>query len=484
MSSSILMNAECPDGVHPFFMANSGAEKYELKVGPGIVDLIDSKRFNRDEILDEIKALGFMCPFDVCKQYISQCVHQEFIVVCDPSSKFGEMFLLLYSQSAIDDFNQATINAKKEDEENLVRLEEARIAEKAAEEALLNAVYEDKPFHAKPYRSHSAEDTEKEVNDLNDRIKSRSRVIIERKVISNESNVYNDRNHNVSGIIEFQPIHVPDFDLFENRTDVGVQSNPKKMETSSQTTNSRTKNRSTQYQAIKNHGADTNHVSNSLKNVFQLLETALQQNETLNIFSEYSDVMSDFITDRSSTRQSSEISLKEIRTCIDLKYSKGKVINSIECHPEEKGIVAVSLCASKSKNEQILSMNNSLTSSFIVLWDFSKWIKPKCFLKSPIPCSVFKFNPTSPSFVAAGCDNGQVVLWSLSSINFHDENLKASLRVNEDKTIPDSFAYGNMAYLDNQDEIQPYSISILSHRRMVRDICWLPPTIQVRIITE
>ena len=49
------------------------------------------KSFVRDDILKSITEMGFMCPFDVVEKEIKECTNDEFLVVTDIKSTYGEM---------------------------------------------------------------------------------------------------------------------------------------------------------------------------------------------------------------------------------------------------------------------------------------------------------------------------------------------------------------------------------------------------------
>ena len=50
-----------------------------------------------------------------------------------------------------------------------------------------------------------------------------------------------------------------------------------------------------------------------------------------------------------------------------------------------------------------------MTPSLILIWGFSDPIHPQLVLEAPEDIYTFKFNPTDPNIVAAGCINGQVI---------------------------------------------------------------------------
>ena len=61
-----------PDGVLPFFVSDSHATKLGMKTGEGIVDLVPSKAFNKEEAIKEVQELGFMSPFDPALKQITE----------------------------------------------------------------------------------------------------------------------------------------------------------------------------------------------------------------------------------------------------------------------------------------------------------------------------------------------------------------------------------------------------------------------------
>lgn len=93
-----------PNGVIPFFMSNEAAEKHGLKIGSEPTDLIGRKSFNTAKILEEIKDSSGMSAFEPIQSYIDKCEMEEFVIVCDVDSTYGEMFLLLHEVDSIKSF--------------------------------------------------------------------------------------------------------------------------------------------------------------------------------------------------------------------------------------------------------------------------------------------------------------------------------------------------------------------------------------------
>ena len=66
-----------PEGVLPFFVSDSHATKLGMKTGEGIVDIVPSKKFNKEQYVKEIQELGFMCPFEPVLKQITEVRGQE-----------------------------------------------------------------------------------------------------------------------------------------------------------------------------------------------------------------------------------------------------------------------------------------------------------------------------------------------------------------------------------------------------------------------
>lgn len=150
--------------------------------------------------------------------------------------------------------------------------------------------------------------------------------------------------------------------------------------------------------------------------------------------------------------------MKEMRSFTDLDYSKGKLISAIDAHPKKMDIVAISTCEPGSIDDKITT-SGLVRTRYIILWKFSEQMRPHRILSAPFDCPVFKFNPTSPNIIVAGCDAGKVVMWNTDTESPQEAD---SL---DDDMLP----------------ITPIAISFpdLSHKRMVADISWLPPHIQI-----
>jgi len=444
-----------PEGVLPFFFPDSGAQKYGMKTGEGIVDLvsfslerggllltclysagpvgrenqallleanvvtfspalsqIEMKTFKKQPILDEIAAMGFMCPFEPVQKEINACPLEEFLVVTDIKSTYGEMFLLYYTGEAIEaELNKAAI-AEKAAAEEKARKEKEEADRIAAEEARKNAVYVDEPFLSKPYTSDTQEQTEAEIAKLSivtDRPLIKISIGRTAKSCGLECH-FGNRDHDVSGQLDTRAQKIPEFDLNRSECDVGVQAASETIEQSSQTTWNRKIHKCSQYEPNpsltstttstttststdppplppleelneeekearrqqikeerqKKHQEQKN-ISNMLKKMLPSVEEALLQNGTVDIFRE---ALSQVGEDDNTVGSKMENQLKELRNFTDLEFSKNKALTCIDWHPLKKGVIGVSICKSLSFDQRV-ERSGLVDVAHVIIWEVS-----------------------------------------------------------------------------------------------------------------
>ena len=498
------------DGMLPFFMPNSGAEKYELKNGPGIVDLIPHKSFSTRSILKEIKTYGFMCPFEPCESVLKESTLKTFMVVCDTTGQqppqHGEMFLLLYTDKAIQDFWTAVKSVEQELEFKARKKRDAKDEAKAAQLAREKALYEKEntPLIPNEYVSSTMEETEQEVKNLSMLTTSTRRPLLSWKVPLNISkrnkndNDYGDDNdddtfadidHEESQTFQFiSPTNnTPNVIVLDKLTqDMAVQAIPTSQHMEAQTIQHSKVHISTQYESLTlnetlQHSKLLPSMISFLKRVLPNVETALQENETVDLFQDILHVNDEnnLDVDTHAMSQETKTPLKELRNFTNLEFSKGKSLTCIDWHPIHTDRLATAACKDISF-DHFISMSCADEVGYIILWDFAEWIHPRLVLRSPVECSCFRFNPTNPDIIVGGCKNGQIIMWNISEE--HDKK-QMSFPTNNNNNNNNN----NNIYDDKDKEtserkvIMPFASSNpdYNHRRYVADLTWLPPEIHI-----
>jgi dynein intermediate chain 3, axonemal len=453
------------------------------------MDLVDSKLIPKDDLMKEIIGLGVMSDFEPAKKYVDGYPGPEILFIVDKEQKYGEIFLLCYTEAAKERFmeeireKQEAVDAQRRAEE------EAEAARKAAEWARLNVVYEDKPLSARPWASSSTNETENEVKTLTHR-PIRERIVLE---ISRPKNSlgqkckFIDRDADVGGVQEFRSHKDPHFVLIR-QSEISIQAAPLFVDHPAQTTWYRPVNKAVQYsaatQASEPTGVeDREEMCSALERATIKIERALQQNETLDIFHETFQMAGDEeMLDGAQT----ENELRELKNFADPTYSKFKVLPAVDWMPKVQGMVAVSAVRNMPFDQRVLIAGQTSV-AYLLLWDFRQLVRPQVLMQCPHETLAFRFNSTNSSLVAGGCISGQVVLWDIS------ESLQANGRKSKKGggglaggesagVLPPSALEGEGELSGSDDPIcLPKFVSNVdhSHKKAVSDLFWLPPTTQI-----
>lgn len=201
------MPEPAPPGILPMFLRGETCKKYGFKTGENVMDLVDNIYLPKEDILKEIQTLGKMSDFQSGQKQIESSPGDQLLFVIDKESKYGETFLLVYTEEALEEFVSKIREAEEAIEAQRRAEEEAEEARKAAEWARLNIVYEDKPVEARPWESITSGETEAEISTYS---LSASRELIALEVYRPKDDIkrvvksFIDRPAEVSGIQEFR----------------------------------------------------------------------------------------------------------------------------------------------------------------------------------------------------------------------------------------------------------------------------------------
>ena len=260
--------------------------------------------------------------------------------------------------------------------------------------------------------------------------------------------------------------------------DIGIQVAPQMTDSNAQTTWFRSINKAVQYEAPKpevepQDGDKKDDLLAFLERVTVKVETALQQNEAVDIFHETFRMAGD---DDIQEGTLAVDELREIKNFADPTYSKSKVLACIDWLPRVNGMVAVSAVRNVSFDQRV-SASGQTSVSYILLWDFRQLVKPQLLMQSYHDVFAFRFNRSKPGLVAGGCITGQVMLWDIS---IPLTSLTKKLSSHSSRKMNQKQVEGD------DDEIKlapilPKYISNIdhSHKKCVADLLWLPPNTQI-----
>lgn len=476
-----------PSGVFPFYMTNSAAEKNGLKNGPGISDLVPLKSFDVAAVLEEITKYGFMSAFEPCQKQLKECNLKEFFIACDPSSTYGEAFLLLYTTDAIERVKQSGVEFTStfDEEASILKCEdEARREEQMAQVAAttaaagaerqerLNAFYEENPFFVPreyPLISQTIDETVQEVE--------RMTVRPRRPLITVKINIPKATASCRLGSLQdlptesfsFPPSSSSGATMVKLQQDRCTTSVPLCLSAATQTMKHRMVSKICQYETLQ---LDPNLTKSDviqtkinllLKRTLPAVEKALQQNESFaNLYTDVGGICNMQEEYHNNSGQADN-KLKDARCFTDLTFNDGKSISCIDWYPKRDDIFAVSFSSPPRSKP---------APAYIVLWKLklTHWTRPFTFLFSPNECCSFRFNPTIPNMVVAGCTNGQIVMWDLKErmMQLECQHSEGGLSENDDSNC-------------DLSPLQPYALSLLeaNQKQGVTDIFWLPPSMQI-----
>lgn len=477
-----------PEGCKPMFIQAKYYETYGLFSGESraLSDVVTYKLFNKVEIEAEIEKMGFMCDWHSFMKDVADYPGKEILVLSDVKQVYGDSWLACFTEEAkaaqMETF-EAAAKAEK-DRLDAIAAEEARL--KAEEEAAANAVFEDKPMYARPYVSANVESTIEEVAAL--------RIQLDRPLFG--CNVgrplhsfghvcsFGDRDADNEKYLEFRKQLNPDFDLERMLSDIGLQAGAQQGTQSTQTTWYRPVNKAVQYTTTSGIGKEQDEIQARQMSAFlrasrPVLEEALQQNETVEIFG---DAFTGVGDEESAVGSKGENDLKELRTFNDIVYSKNMSLSAIDWHPKRRGMLAVAPTRNLSFDARIETSGQAYT-AYILIWDFVDLIHPQLMLQSPHEILTFRFNKSAPHIVAAGCLNGQVLIWDIKdamAVLSRQQHRSSTTRNLEAQKQTD----GNDEDEDSDKKlppILPLAVSHIdgTHKRMVAALHWLPPDSQI-----
>ena len=282
-----------------------------------------------------------------------------------------------------------------------------------------------------------------------------------------------------SSQMECRPFKDPNFELIRLEKDVGVQAIPATVECGAQATKNRSVNAVMQYmpfmadsvrKGLKKFQKTDNDeaIAEFLDRVKPLYEKALQQNELYDIFEDKFGLLAE---EDVGPGNKNENSITEFQSFTYWKYSNNKVASCIDWVPGEDNVVAVAITEPLSFNER-LKISGKPRTSYILIWSFTDPIHPQYVLASPFDIYAFQFNPYNKGIVAAGCYNGQVILWNIDDAR--KQMAASSSEVDDGET-------NGSGEETNIPSISPAVISSIdkSHSMCITDLVWLPRGVEI-----
>jgi len=451
-------------GVETLFLTGTTVEILGLthlgaqKEGGRVMDLIP-----KEKVLGDVQFRGAISDFHQYKAKILEADYDPLLIRVNEDDLYGDgnNFEVALRKAAADVWEG--IDAEVARRKQLQRDEEIRAAiEKAKPKSKKKRV-------VKPWISLGSE---VEIEEASVRPRREAvRMVVQRK--RREFNLafrLSDKDaHELwnSSQMECRPFKDPNFDLRKMEQDVAVQAVAATASVWVQASGNHPRPNSTQYSA-RNLEDEARQallaapdMMTFLEKMSHACEEALIQNEITNIFE---DDFSALAEEDGMSGNRKESIVTEYQSFTHLTYSKNKVVSAIQWLPHRKGVVAVACTEALSHAERVVRAGRP-AAAYILIWNFKDPIHPEYVLQAPFEVFSFHFNPMNPEIIAAGCYNGQVVVWDMHGEHERIASMKQLSNregdANDEATIPII-------------KCRYFSAIEFSHHSVVTDLRWLP----------
>lgn len=422
----------------------------------------------------QIRKIGFYSDFHVFRDKLDKYPLDELLVMSDNEERYGQNWVICLTAEAFERETGRIEAEKRAAEEAEAAAAAAAEAAAAEEEAAATAVYEEKPVVARPYESASASETVADVESLRT---TRSRplqqwLIVRRRREFGKRVVFADKDGGEHNAKDFRQQRNPNFELTRRELSIGLQDGPGYRSgtagVATQTTWFRPTNSAVQSDAISVPADAVEtltkpEMTEFLGTVAPLCEHALQQNETINIFQDELALLDD--EEMMVVGSQGENDVRELRTFMDLEFSQNKSLLALDWHPKNLWVVA-----SAGNNwtfEGRVELSGHATAAHVLFYTFSEF-SAQVILESSHEITCFRWNPSNPTTIVAGCTTGQVMMW----------DLEAALGVVSRRA---KMKGGDKGDGDEALRVRPKFTSTVdgSHKRAVRQLTWLPSSIEL-----
>ena len=470
---------EAPSYVLPLFFTGQTQGIFKCVADEDVTEENPYKLIQKDDILQDFRDRAAISDFHPAKKIVQNWTLPEILVVYDPAFQYGQNFYMITSEEQAElllNPPQVTGGGEEGSDDG----DDGKHSEEEMVQILRYGLRTPKPWIS--YGS------EQEVIDEMTPIREKVTLTIARKRYEFGAPIdLMDRDENdlkTPVVIDCASYEDESFIVEKKELDKSVQHVPVVTHKVTQTNWPCPRNANVQYSPRSNPDSVnseimlSHEISEFFMNVIPRFELALQQNATLDIFTnDYTNLGEE----DKSFGSKSDNHLREYQSFTDLQFSKNKTISSIQWHPTVKGLIAVSCMEHMSFYERVDSLSKCLmTRSLILIWSFADPIHPLLLLEAPDDIICFQFNPLNPDIVCGGCINGQIVIWDISKYSDLIKNHRTHGQgINLNQNIATSI------FNTNKTELSPIvrycAVSSIenSHRFSVTDIMWIPDHMEI-----
>lgn len=444
------------EGVVPIFIVGATQELFGLRTDVDITLQDPWRLLPKKQLLEDIKFRGVISDFQRHKQLIADFPGEDFLMVYDKDGKYGDNFYLVSSMKRYQwEMDQRDRRLFPEKYVVVPAEPEPTVADTAS----------------RP-RGWISQGSDLEIVDARI-VPDRNAPITmyfsrQRRFFGRSKDPYDDRDALDADFTEFRPFKDPNFELRRKELDKGMQGVQMLADSESQTNFHRMvpaiQQVSEAVMVQLASGDLQQKVAGDLAAAWasdrgyalrwRLLEQMVRTNCTMDVFDDEFLHLDD---DESGGHgaggvKRGAVQLKEQLSFTHIEYSKGRRLSRVQWHPYLRGTVGVSTANAAGFDTRVLTYGFVRT-SYVLVWSTADSILPKCVLECFSDVCTFSFCPAamaaqtlpgaggsaagalpggttaasaasasgsvagSIGWVAAGCSNGQVVLWDLSAIS-------------------------------------------------------------------
>ncbi|PHJ25781.1 wd g-beta repeat-containing protein [Cystoisospora suis] len=451
------------DGVGRLTVKQANLKRMGLLVSDQDTEiLVPYKIFSKNEVFQEIQKLGKDSDWSDHKAVLRMCSLEELLVVRDEEKLYGSNYVWIFTELAYEKTVQL-INERRQEAK-------ARYTQERTATLLKNEQGTGASRHtfggsilAGKWNSTTSNVTEEEIRQMTLQPKRPfiSRIVSRKHRLFGETRKFQPTSDKIHSC---RPQKNNNFVVLRKELDFGVQAVSATAETGAQTSLCIPKNACTQYDNA-DLWAKTNFDDQENKafaaffaRVAGLVEEALQQNETINVFGE------DFATlgtEEFVTTQANGEGLKEMMNFTDLTYSKAKLITCIQWVPDSDTLISYA-CMENATFEERIEKSGRATQGFILVWHFDDIIVPQAVFSAPADPTVFRYCEVDGElYIVGGLITGQLAIWKADGL------ISSS-------TVSTEWHRTHQQQVRATKPMITSSIDF-SHRRTVSDIRVLPP---------
>ncbi|MES1911231.1 MAG: hypothetical protein MHM6MM_003699 [Cercozoa sp. M6MM] len=453
-----------PTGVEPIFLTEKGLLRHDMKTGDEIYDVVAFKIIPKQAILDEVQEIGFVSDFHPQRTKFAKYAGENVLFVFDPESVYEQNF---YWVSTPELFESELVRLEKEEQDQLAKQKKEDAEGRFNESAILQLSPEEQfqlkfsalleQYNLGAFDDFEVKEPSTDPNKWQPQGNSIDEIESEQEKLQREPLrveiqwVDCDISKRAPEFVDsstcdssFESKFVPCVDEKEvtetsqshkkaqlkggacsalalakwRIRDAAVQCASNSQEVHVQTPSVARLNAAMQYRArrLTDKESEAAFASREMKD-FAMRACAMfeyEQKSTQVEMRMFADPLASLLPVSVHEDRFHEVpALREAFSFVDLTHSRYKYITSIQWHPTERGVVAVSCGLNVDFEARTRSSGDSRTMAILV-WDtLDDLLKPRYVLIAPCDVISFKFHPTEPLLIVAGLENGQLAMWDV-----------------------------------------------------------------------